>query len=86
MMRYSEEFKDQAVKLSDEIGVKKAAGQLGVSVNTLSTWRKAKKKMPEGKTFVLSEREKKLKKENEELKKANEILKAAMCFFVSDRK
>ena len=44
MVRYSQEFKDQAVKLSDDVGVKKAAGQLGVSVNTLSCWRKAKKK------------------------------------------
>ena len=36
MTRYSQEFKDQAVKLSDDFGLKKAADQLGISVNTLA--------------------------------------------------
>ena len=86
MKKYSQEFKDQAVKLSDDVGVKKAAEQLGVSLNTLSSWRRAKKKMPEGKTFVLSAREKELQKENEELKKTVAILREAMRFFATDRK
>ena len=30
MKHYSKEFKEEALKLSDEIGVKKAAQQLGV--------------------------------------------------------
>ena len=30
MKRYSKEFKEEALKLSDEIGVKKAAQQLGM--------------------------------------------------------
>ena len=38
-MRYSKEFKDEALKLSDEIGVKKAAQQLGIQYYTLSDWR-----------------------------------------------
>ena len=29
-MNYSKEFKEEALKLSDEIGVKKAAAQLGL--------------------------------------------------------
>ena len=29
-MMYTKEFKEEALKLSDEIGVKKAAGQLGL--------------------------------------------------------
>ena len=86
MKKYSQEFKDQAVKLSDDVGVKKAAEQLGVSLNTLSSWRRAKKKMPEGKTFVLSAREKELQKENEELKKTVAILREAMRFFATDQK
>ena len=86
MKNYSQEFKDQAVKLSEDVGVKKAAEQLGVSINTLSFWRRAKKKMPEGKTFVLSAREKELQKENEELKKTVAILREAMRFFATDRK
>ena len=86
MKNYSQEFKDQAVKLSEDVGVKKAAEQLGVSLDTLSSWRRAKKKMPEGKTFVLSAREKELQKENEELKKTVAILREAMRFFATDRK
>ena len=91
MKNYSEEFKDQAVKLSEDVGVKKAAEQLGVSithmcVDTLSFWRRAKKKMPEGKTLVLSAREKELQKENEELKKTVAILREAMRFFATDWK
>ena len=39
MKRYSKEFKEEALKLSDEIGVKKAAQQLGVAYYTLADWR-----------------------------------------------
>lgn len=38
-MKYSKEFKAEAVKLSDEIGVKKAAVQLGLPYYTLADWR-----------------------------------------------
>ena len=31
MKHYSKEFKEEALKLSDEIGVKKAAQQLGIA-------------------------------------------------------
>ena len=32
-MKYDKEFKEQALKLSDEIGVKKAAEKLGLRIN-----------------------------------------------------
>ena len=35
MAKYSKEFKEEALKLSDEIGVKKAASQLGIPYYTL---------------------------------------------------
>lgn len=38
-MKYSKEFKEEALKLSDGIGVKKAAQQLGIQYYTLSDWR-----------------------------------------------
>ena len=38
-MTYEKSFKEEAVRLSDEIGVKDAAEQLGISYNTLSHWR-----------------------------------------------
>lgn len=35
-MKYSKEFKEQAIKLSDEIGIKQACAQLGLVYGTLS--------------------------------------------------
>ena len=40
MKHYSKEFKEEALKLSDEIGVKKAAQQLGIAYYTLADWRR----------------------------------------------
>lgn len=39
-MTYSKEFKQQAIKLSDEIGTQKACEQLGLTYFTLGGWRK----------------------------------------------
>ncbi len=39
MKHYSKEFKEEALKLSDEIGLKKAAQQLGIAYYTLADWR-----------------------------------------------
>ena len=40
MKRYDKSFREQALKLSYEVGVKKAAEQLGVIYGTLAGWRK----------------------------------------------
>ncbi len=42
-MNYSKEFKEEALKLSDEIGLKKAAAQLGIKYYTLADWRSKRK-------------------------------------------
>ncbi len=39
MKHCSKEFKEEELKLSDEIGVKKAAQQLGIAYYTLADWR-----------------------------------------------
>lgn len=90
-MKYSKEFKEQAIKLSDEIGVKQACAQLGLMYGTLSDWRKSRNRKRILKSEAtgeepLTEREKKLMKENAELREANDILKDAFRFFVNDRK
>ena len=46
-MKYDKEFKEQALKLSDEIGIKKAAEKLGVKYHTLAGWRKIRKNKQE---------------------------------------
>jgi transposase len=43
MRKYDKEFKEEAVKLFDEVGVKQAAAQLGVSYYTLAEWRQKRK-------------------------------------------
>lgn len=41
--KYDKQFKEEAVGLPNEIGVKKAAEQLGVPYHTLSDWRSKKR-------------------------------------------
>ena len=92
---YSKEFKAQALKLSDEVGTKKAAAQLGIPYFTLADWRnrvreKIEGTSPESSTGkALTEQElriRELEKENAELRNANEILKDALGFFAKDRR
>lgn len=92
MAKYSREFKEEALKLSDEIGVKKAASQLGIPYYTLADWRnrtrdqitcQPKKEMSQTEQEI---RIRELERENAELRTANEILKDALGFFAKDRK
>ncbi len=90
-MKYSIEFKTEALKLSDEIGIKKAAAQLGIPYYTLADWRKDRSRGSNVKKSELSDDELRrrnieLEKENAELKRANDILKDALGFFAKDRK
>lgn len=95
MRNYDKEFKKEAVKLSQEIGNKKASEQLGISYHTLIDWKR--KFVQHGELAYVgsghsykdpnkSTRETELEKENNELRKANEILKDALYFFAKDRK
>ena len=43
MRKYDKEFKEEAVKLSDEIGVKQAAAQLGIPYYSLAEWRRIRR-------------------------------------------
>lgn len=89
MKSYDQNFKDEALKLSDDIGVKKACEQLNLSYGTLSGWRKLRakqiKKEKRTDSEIQSENDR-LRKEIAELKTANEILKDALGFFAQDRK
>ena len=89
MKRYSPEFKSEALKLSDEIGVRKAALQLGVSYYTLEEWRAVRRRCQprvELSPEAQEKRVRELERENAELRVANEILKDALGFFARDRK
>lgn len=56
MATYSKEFKEEAIRLSDEIGNKKAAAQLGIPYYTLADWRNHSKHKPK-ETVTMSEDE-----------------------------
>ena len=90
-MKYSKEFKEEAIKLSDEIGLKKAAQQLGIQYYTLSDWRSKRNVAIKAQKNQMSDEEAnkrifELERENAELRKANDILKDALGFFAKDRK
>jgi transposase len=88
-MIYSKEFKEEALKLSDEIGVKKTAEQLGLRYYTIADWRKDRKAQKLSPVLTDAEQKnrfKELERENAELKRANDILKDALGFFAKDRK
>ena len=90
-MKYSKEFKEEAIKLSDEIGLKKAAQQLGIQYYTLSDWRSKRIAAIKAQKNQMSDEEAnkrilELERENAELRKANDILKDALGFFAKDRK
>lgn len=96
MATYEKSFKEEAIKLSDEIGVKKAAAQLGVPYYTLADWRHKRHSYGDlahvgsgHKREPLDEKERQirqLEKENAELQRANEILQEALGFFAKNRK
>ena len=90
-MNYSKEFKNEALKLSDEIGIKKAAEQLGLKYYTLAEWRKNRKVKLSEPINQLTDVEarariREIEKRNAELERANDILKDALGFFAKDRK
>lgn len=90
MAKYSSTFKAEAIKLSDEIGLKKAASQLGLPYYTLADWRNHSKH-PQPPAETMSDAEKsarilELERKNAELTEANNILKDALGFFANDRK
>jgi len=89
MKRYDKEFREQALRLSDEVGVKKAAEQLGIVYGTLADWRKQRVRSSNNTKVMTKDPDDeiaRLKKQNAELQKANSILKDALGFFVEDRK
>lgn len=77
-MKYSKEFKEEALKLSDEIGLKKAAQQLGIQYYTLSDWRSKRNAAIKAQKNQMSDEE--LKKRNLELERENAELRKARNF------
>lgn len=100
--QYDQGYKVQAVKLAKEIGVQKAAMDLGIPYNTLYGWYQAARKgyldagagfrTPEDsmslaeEVVMLRQKVKSLTKEVKELTEINEILGEASAFFAASRR
>lgn len=87
--KYTDEFKDEAVKLVTEQGYKisEAARNLGIHAGVLGRW--IKDRSPESsrssKSNVKLQAElKRVKRENERLRMEREILKKAAAFFAKE--
>ena len=82
MVNYGKEFKEEAIRLSKEIGNTKAAEQLGIPYSTLAGWHKRTKHKPKEAVIMSEEkmriRNRELERENAELRNTNDILKAAL--------
>jgi len=81
--KYSQEFKQDAIKLAESIGVGNTANKLNIPLSSLQRW-KCQKNVPIEKSqdvLKLQREVKRLKKELAEEKATVEILKKATAFF-----
>lgn len=82
---HSPEFKEQAVKLAGDIGVREAAQKLGIGLQSLGNWCRHAKKLEEDSEYreieELRAEVKKLKKELDVEKRSVSILQDAARFF-----
>lgn len=86
---YTDEFKDEAVKLITEHGYKasEAARNLGIHDSLLRRWvkdRSPKTSHSSADTAKLQAELKRVKRENERLRMEREILKKAAAFFAKE--
>ena len=87
---YTEEFKEEAVKLVTEHGYKisEAARNLGVHESLLRRWKNAKESkqvQTSGSMAEILAENKRLKAENKRLQLEREILKKAAAFFAKEQ-
>lgn len=87
---YTEEYKRDAVALSEERGysVAKAAKSLGINENLIRRWKQEFRKQENGESLSSDEREElnRLRKEVRELRLEKEILKKASAYFAKEMK
>ena len=94
---YTEEFRKEAVKRSEQPGVTQAqvAKELGVSAQQIANWKRQFKRLSDkqfnsvdGVDYSKQEREevRKLKRENKQLREEMEFLKKAAAYFANDHK
>ena len=88
---YTQEFKDEAVKLITQQGYSyaEAGRNLGVNPNLLSKWKRgiegsSSNDLLPGNAVAIQSELKRLRKENKRLRMEREILKKAAAFFAKE--
>ena len=90
--KYTKEFKLEALKLAEEVGVPQATKDLGLCDGLIYNWRKAAKRegtdafRGNGRLTERDEELRRLREENRILRMEREILKKATAFFASHQK
>jgi transposase len=86
--KFSQEFKEEAVKLVTEQGYKisEAARNLDIGSNMLSRWKRELEEQKTAKPVGLDQEKElsRLREENRRLRMEREILKKAAAFFVNE--
>lgn len=100
MKTYTREYKEEAVKLTEEKGPKRASEELGISYHTLYGWVKSARAgnlhmesrsskniaSLEERIAALEKKNRQLEKENRNLREEREILADAAAFFAESRR
>ncbi len=94
MKRYTAQEREEALKLTNEIGARGASERLGICIDTIYTWKSKAQKRGKMVSAIVDEKgvdglvveiealQKKLKKQDDEIA----ILQDALGFFVNRRK
>ena len=89
-MKYDKTFKQQAVALSQKIGVRRAAQQLEIPYDTLADWRRQTRRYGKEDAFGISGMKRapadenglrSLEQQNDRLVRENEILRQVLTYF-----
>lgn len=85
--RFSQEFKDEAVRLAQKAGnVRQVARELGIGNTTLVQWIAQAEKGKSATSAVESEDVRQLRRELEKVREERDILKKAVAFFANEKR
>lgn len=88
MKTYTAQFKEEALRISDEMGLQKACEKLGIPYGTLSGWRKTisrskpTREVTKENFILLEEEKRKLEQEVRELRKKLQNNQTSMLFYL----
>lgn len=88
---FTEEFKREAVELTEKIGISQAERELGINESTFRAWKKKVRgsvsESPSGKPSYsdLEKENRRLVRENGYLKEINKVLKKSTAIFSSEQ-